>query len=97
MDKTLIACDELTGFIVACSLLRPDGILDLGVSSVTKKLKNPKFAASVSREEIAKGIKIAGTEIGQQIDFIINALRPQATELGLAGNSFDVANVWQTS
>lgn len=87
MDRALVACDELTGFIVACSLLRPDGILSLNATSVMKKLKNPKFAAGVDRAEVYGGARILGVEMTEHIDFIISALRQNASELGLEGNT----------
>jgi predicted hydrolase (HD superfamily) len=87
LDKALIACDELTGFIVACARVRPDGILSLTASSVIKKLKEPKFAAGVDRAEVQAGVRILGVDLVEHTDFIINALREHADELGLTGNS----------
>lgn len=86
MDRALLACDELTGFIVACSLLRPDGLLGLEARSVIKKLKNPKFAAGVERDEVYAGIELLGVALADHISFIIEALRPYATELNLDGH-----------
>jgi predicted hydrolase (HD superfamily) len=86
MDRALVASDELTGFIVACALLRPDGILSLNATSVMKKLKNPKFAAGVDRDEVYCGIRILEVELAEHIDFIISALRQNASELGLDGD-----------
>jgi predicted hydrolase (HD superfamily) len=85
MDRALVACDELTGFIVACALLRPDGIHTLNAASVLKKLRNPKFAAGVDRSEVYGGAAILGVEMQEHIDFIISALRDSATALGLDG------------
>lgn len=87
MDRALVACDELTGFIVACALLRPDGILSLNPASVLKKLKNPKFACGVDRAEVYGGALILGVELAGHIDFVISALRPKMRELGLEGNA----------
>ena len=83
MDRALVACDELTGFVVACARVRPDGIATLEPRSVIKKLKQPKFAAGVSRTEVAAGIDLLGTELETHIDLIINALRERSQELAL--------------
>src|SRR5262249_21147209 len=52
LDRALLACDELTGFVVACCLVRPDGIASLEAKSVLKKLKDKSFAAKVERAEV---------------------------------------------
>lgn len=85
MDRALVACDELTGFIVACALLRPEGIDSLNAASVLKKLKNPKFAAGVDRAEVYGGVGILGVELPEHINFVISALRKYARELDLEG------------
>jgi predicted hydrolase (HD superfamily) len=84
MDKALLACDELTGFIGACCLVRPEGISTLQAKSVKKKLKDKHFAAKVERDEVQKRVELLGVELGAHIDFIIEALKPHAAELGLA-------------
>ncbi len=84
LDKALLACDELTGFVGACALVRPDGIAGLTSKSVLKKLKDKGFAAKVERHEIHTGAALLGVELAQHIDFVIEALRPHAEELGLA-------------
>lgn len=75
MEKTLFAVDELTGFVVACSLVRPNGISDMKVKSVKKKLKQPSFAAAVSREDIRTGAEELGVELSEHIGNVIEALR----------------------
>jgi len=85
LDKALIACDELTGFIVACCLVRPEGVSTLTPKSVKKKLKDKAFAAKVERHEVRTGCEILGVEIGEHIQFIIEALKPHAAELGIEG------------
>src|SRR5438067_1242065 len=85
LDKSLLACDELTGFIVACCWLRPDGILTLEPPSVLKKLKDKKFAAGVDRAEVAEGVKLLGVDLAEHVGFIIAALRERAEEFGLTG------------
>jgi predicted hydrolase (HD superfamily) len=87
MDKALLACDELTGFVVACCWLRPDGIRTLEPPSVLKKLKDKKFAAGVDRTEVAEGAKLLGVELADHVGFVIGALRERTDEFGLAGSS----------
>jgi putative nucleotidyltransferase with HDIG domain len=83
MKKSLFACDELSGFIHACGLVRPDGIETLEPKSVKKKLKQPSFAAGVHREDVYKGAEELGVELDDHVRFVIEALRPIAGELGL--------------
>jgi predicted hydrolase (HD superfamily) len=85
LDRALLACDELTGFVVACCLVRPDGIGSLTPKSVKKKLKDRSFAAKVERAEVHAGAELLGVDLGEHIQFVIDALRPHAEELGLAG------------
>ncbi len=85
LDKALLACDELTGFIGACALVRPEGIGTLTAKSVKKKLKDKGFAAKVERDEVTAGAEMLGVDLGEHITFIIEALRPHAAELGLEG------------
>ena len=87
LDKALLACDELTGFIGACCLVRPEGISTLTAKSVKKKLKDKSFAAKVERDEVLAGVELLGVELGAHIEFIIDALRPHAAELGLTGRA----------
>ena len=85
LDRALLACDELTGFIGACCLVRPGGITTLAPKSVKKKLKDKAFAAKVEREEVRAGAELLGVDLGEHIQFLIEALRPHATELGIEG------------
>ena len=85
LDKALVACDELTGFVGACARVRPDGIASLEARSVLKKLKDKGFAAKVERPEIQAGVELLGVDLLEHVDFVIAALRPHAAELGLAG------------
>ena len=87
LDKALLACDELTGFIGACCFVRPDGIHSLAPKSVKKKLKDKSFASKVDRAEIQAGIEQLGVDLGKHIQFVIDALKPHASELGLEGRS----------
>jgi putative nucleotidyltransferase with HDIG domain len=83
LKKTLFACDELAGFVHACGLVRPDGIVTLEPKSVRKKLKQPSFAAGVHRDEVYAGAELLGLELDEHIANVIAALRPIAGELGL--------------
>jgi putative nucleotidyltransferase with HDIG domain len=83
LKRTLFACDELSGFIHACGLVRPDGIETLEPKSVKKKLKQPSFAAGVNREDVYKGAEGLGVDLDDHIRFVTEALRPIAPELGL--------------
>lgn len=74
LDKTLYACDELCGFIVACAILRPQRLEGLTASSVRKKMKQASFAAAVSREDILQGAQELGVDLDEHIDFCIAAL-----------------------
>ena len=84
MARALFATDELCGFLVACALVRPSRSLDdVEVSSVKKKLKDKAFARSVNREDIRQGVEELGVDIDEHIRFVIDALRPIQTQIGL--------------
>src|SRR5206468_5668980 len=83
MDKALYACDELAGLITAAALVRPNGITDLTASSVKKKTKSKGFARNVKREDIERGAADFGVDLTEHIQFVIDAMKPHATELGL--------------
>ena len=83
LDKALLACDELTGFIIACCQVRPDGINSLESKSVIKKLKDKSFAAKVERDEVYKGAELLGVELNDHILFIITVLKNNKSELGI--------------
>jgi len=83
LKRTLFACDELSGFVHACGLVRPDGIETLEPRSVRKKLKQPSFAAGVHRDEVYKGAEELGVPLDEHVAFVIGALRGVAGELGL--------------
>lgn len=87
LDRALLACDELTGFVVACALVRPDGIHSLTPRSVKKKFKDKKFAAKVERKEVTAGAELLEVDLAEHIQFVIDSLRPHAAELGLEGRS----------
>ena len=81
----LFACDELSGFVHACALVRPTGLEGLEPKSVKKKLKQPSFAAGVHRDEVYAGAELIGRELDEHIANVVAALRPIAAELGLPG------------
>jgi len=83
LDRCIVAADELTGFIVACALIRPTKIEGMKVKSVTKKLKTLTFAAKVDREEVYKGAELIGWELNELISFIIEVLQKNKVELEL--------------
>jgi len=83
LDKALLACDELTGFIVACAQIRPDGIAGLEAKSVIKRLKDKGFAAKVERDEVQKGAELLGVDLTEHITLIIDTLRANREELGI--------------
>jgi putative nucleotidyltransferase with HDIG domain len=85
MERALFAVDELCGFIAACAYVRPAGIHGLTPKSVRKKLKQPSFAAAIHREELREGADQLGVEFDEHVAFVIAALEPHATELGLDG------------
>jgi predicted hydrolase (HD superfamily) len=75
IERYLFACDELSGFMNAVSLMRPNGFSDMKVKSVKKKLKDKRFAENVPREDILKGAGLIGAELGDHIQFLINVFR----------------------
>ena len=88
LEKTLFACDELAGFLTACSYVRPSrSIHEVEVKSVRKKLKDKAFARNVNREDITGGAAEMGVDLDQHIEFCIRAMQARAEELGLAGQS----------
>jgi putative nucleotidyltransferase with HDIG domain len=87
LEHTLFACDELAGFLTACTYVRPSkSILDLEVSSVKKRMKDKAFARGVSREDVIKGAEELGVPLEDHIKFCLEAMRANADVLGLRGN-----------
>jgi predicted hydrolase (HD superfamily) len=86
LDKTLFACDELAGFLTACSLVKPTkSIHDVEVAGVRKKMKDKAFAKGVHRDDIIKGAEELGFSLDDHIIFCITAMQKNAEALGLAG------------
>jgi putative nucleotidyltransferase with HDIG domain len=88
LERTLFACDELSGFISAVSLVKPGkSVLEVDTKSVRKKMKDKAFARSVSRQDIEDGARELGIELDDHIAFCIQAMRDRAGALGLAGSA----------
>lgn len=86
MEKTLFACDELSGFITAVALVKPSkSLAEVDVKSVRKRMKDKAFARSVSRDDIVNGAAQLGVDLDEHIAFCIDAMKSVANELGLAG------------
>src|ERR671911_2216905 len=86
MAKALYAVDELSGFIAACALVRPTGIVGMTPKSVKKKLKQPSFAAAVNRDEVRRGAEELGVDFDEHVRFVTAALQERTDELGVGGS-----------
>ena len=87
LEKTLFACDEMAGFVMAASFVRPSkSVLDLEPSSVIKRMKDKAFARGVPRDDLKKGAEELGLPLDEHIGNVIRFLRERADELGLRGN-----------
>jgi putative nucleotidyltransferase with HDIG domain len=88
MEKALFACDELAGFITAVALVKPGkSLAEVDSGSVRRKMKDKAFARGVSREDIVSGARELGVELDEHIAFVIEAMKPIADQLGLAGKA----------
>jgi len=83
LKKALYACDELSGFVHACGLVRPTGLDGLEPKSVRKKLKQPSFASGVNRDDVTHGAELLEIDLDEHIANVIAAMTPIAPELGL--------------
>ena len=84
MARALYACDELCGFLVACSLVMPDrSLAGVEVASVKKKLKRADFARNVNRDDIVRGAAELGEELDQHIGFVLASLKAERVALAL--------------
>jgi putative nucleotidyltransferase with HDIG domain len=81
MEKTLYAVDELSGFLLACAYVRPDGLSGMTPKSVKKKLKQPSFAAAVDRDELRRGAEDLGVDFDEHLGVVIGALEQRTDEL----------------
>jgi putative nucleotidyltransferase with HDIG domain len=87
MEKALYAVDELSGFLMACAYVRPEGIHGLTPKSVRKKMKQPSFAAAVNRDDLRRGAEDLGVDFDEHVAFVIAALEERADELELHGSA----------
>lgn len=88
LDRTLRACDEITGLVTAAALVRPSrSVMDLEAKSVLKKMKDRAFAAGVDREDVRHAADELGVELAEHVAFVIHAMRGVAPALGLAGSA----------
>lgn len=88
LEKTLFACDELAGFLTACSYVKPGrSIAEVEAGSVRRKMKDKAFARQVSRDDIRQGAEELGVPLEEHITFCIEAMKERAAELGLAGTA----------
>ena len=87
MEKTLYAVDELSGFVMACAYVRPEGIHGMTPKSVKKKMKTPAFAAAIPREDLRRGAEDLGVDFDEHVAFVIAALEARADELELNGSA----------
>jgi putative nucleotidyltransferase with HDIG domain len=88
LEKSLFACDELAGFLTACSYVKPGkSIFEVDLASAKKKLKDKAFARAVNREDIINGAKELGVDLDQHVAFCIEAMKGRAADLGLQGTA----------
>lgn len=87
LDRTLVACDEITGLVTTTALVRPTGIDDLKPKSVRKKMKDPTFARGVDRGDVERGAALMGVDMNDHIQKVIDAMRAIADDLGLSGST----------
>jgi putative nucleotidyltransferase with HDIG domain len=93
LERTLFACDELAGFITACSYVKPTkSVHDVDVAGVKKKLKDKAFARGVNRDDIAVGLAEMGVDADTHIGFCLRAMQARAGELGLEGAPLATSN-----
>jgi predicted hydrolase (HD superfamily) len=87
LEHTLFACDEMSGFVTAASLVRPSkSVMDLEASSVIKRMKDKAFARAVPRDHLKAGAEELGLPLDQHVANVISYMREQADALGLKGN-----------
>jgi putative nucleotidyltransferase with HDIG domain len=81
MEKALFAVDELSGFVLACAYVRPEGLIGMTAKSVKKKLKQPSFAAAIHRDELRSGAEELGVDFDEHLALVIEALAEQRAVL----------------
>jgi predicted hydrolase (HD superfamily) len=86
LERTLYACDEMSGFVTAAALVRPSkSVMDLEAASVIKRMKDKAFARAVSRDDLRKGAEEIGLPLDEHIRNVIAFMRERADVLGLRG------------
>ncbi len=86
LEKTLYACDEMSGFVTAASLVRPSkSVLDLEPASVIKRMKDKAFARNVSRDDLRRGAEELNLPLEEHVANVIRFIRERADALGLRG------------
>jgi putative nucleotidyltransferase with HDIG domain len=85
LEKALFAVDELSGFVMACAYVRPEGIHGMTPKSVKKKMKTPAFAAAVDRDALREGAAALGVDFDEHVATVIAALEARSAELELDG------------
>lgn len=85
MEKSLFAVDELSGFVLACAYVRPDGLIGMTSKSVRKKMKSPSFAAAVDRDDLRRGAEELGIDFDEHVEVVIAALAARSEELMSSG------------
>jgi predicted hydrolase (HD superfamily) len=84
LERALFACDELSGFLTACALVKPTkSIADVEVVGVKKKMKDKAFARAVKREDITRGAELLGISVEDHVGNCLGAMQARAAELGL--------------
>ena len=93
LDRTLFACDELAGFLTACTLVKPTkSVMDVEVKGVLKKIKDKGFARAVKREDIALGAELLEVSVEEHVGVCLRAMQARARELGLDGSGRDATS-----
>ena len=87
MERALYAVDELSGFVMACAYVRPEGVRGMTPKSVKKKMKTPAFAAAVDRDALRAGADELGVDFDEHLRTVIGALEDRAEDLGLGPRS----------
>jgi predicted hydrolase (HD superfamily) len=91
MEKALFSVDELSGFLLACAYVRPEGLFGMTPKSVKKKMKSPSFAAAISRDDLVNGAAALGVDFDEHLTIVIAALNDRRDELMPASVSGDAS------
>lgn len=84
MDRAVFASDEISGFVTACALVKPDKSLSLVTpDSLRRKMKDKAFARAVNRDDLLRGAADLGVDFADHVQFVVEALKPVAPQLGV--------------